>query len=97
MKVPESVHENSNMEVTCRANSANPASSVKLKLFIDNEEQDVTPEISKQPGSYGGIIKTYVFILMTSRRQNGKNIKCHLYWENRITDNRETVLNILCE
>ena len=97
MNVPESVHENSNMEVTCRANSANPRSSVELKLLIDNEEQNITPEISTLPGSYGGIIEIYVFIFMTSRGQHGKNIKCHLYWENRITDNRETVLNILCE
>ena len=97
MNVPESIRENSNMEVTCRANSANPASSVQLTLLIDNEEQDITPHISTQPGSYKGLMKTYVFTFMTSREQNGKRMKCDLYWDQTFTQKQEKELNVLCE
>ena len=96
--IGEPVRENTKMSVECKANSANPASSVGMELFIDGAKQNnIASQVSETDGFNHGKVKTFVFKFTTDRNQNGKEVKCQLLWvQNNFKETKDT-LNITCE
>ena len=94
----ESVKENTETSVECDANSANPASSVGMDLFIDGAKlNNIVPQVKERQGYDHGIVKTFVFKFTTDRSQNGKEVKCNLLWDQNSFKERKVTLNITCE
>ena len=98
MEIGEAVEENTEQSVVCKANSANPTSSVGMELFIEeNNQRQIKPELIQLHGSDNGMIKAFVFRFTTNRSQNEKIIKCRLLWERTFIKIKEDYLNITCE
>ena len=99
MKIGNAVKENTNISVECEANSSNPASEVGMKFFINgSKESNITPQVTRNPGWYNGIVKTFVFTFTTDRNQNGMIPRCVLLWKkDSIYNITDGTLNITCE
>ena len=99
MEIREATRENREQLVECKANSANPSSSVGMELLIDGTNQkEIKPEVTETPGSDNGIVKTFLFRFTTDRSQNEKAVECHLMWDGAFMKvKREDSLNITCE
>ena len=99
LEIGEAVKENTLQSVQCKANSANPASSVGMVLVIDGVNQtEIEPDVTETHGSDNGMVKAFEFRFTTDRCQNGKMVECHLLWNGRFMQiNKEQPLNITCE
>ena len=99
MEIRETVKENMEQLVECKANSANPSSSVGMELLIDGTNQkEIEPEVTETPGSDNGFVKAFVFRFTTHRSQNKKAVECRLMWDGAFTNvKKEDSLNITCE
>ena len=98
MNTGNSVIENTNASVECRANNASPAGSVDMEFSINAKQTNIIPEVTETPGSNNGMIKTFVFTFTADRKQNGMTARCHLLWDGKhINISGEENLNITCE
>ena len=99
MEIGDAVKENMNTSLECHTNSANPASSADIELFIDATKQSyIISLITTRPSSDYGMIKTFVFTFSTDRNQNGKIARCHLFWDGSyINETKGDYLNITCK
>ena len=96
--IGEPVKENTQMSVECRADSANPVSSVGMQFLINGASQNnIDHQVTKTDGFDNGMVKTFVFKFTTDRSQNGRKAKCLLLWDKNPLQQREATLNITCE
>ena len=99
MNIGDAVKENDMKSIECNASSSNPASSVGMEFLLDGKKQKYNKlQETETDGPHNGMVKTFVFMFITTRSQNGKVAQCRLLWDDKyINLEKETQLNITCK
>ena len=100
MNIGNSVKENTETSVECKANTSYPAHSVDILFYIGGVRKihDTLLKRTQSDDVHDGTLETFVFTFTTDRSMNGKIAKCSLCKNGKkMQREAEATLNITCE